>query len=114
MSFEDKTLTCSDCNKTFTFSAEEQQQFQSRGYTNEPKRCPECRQTRKAERFSSGGGNSYGNSGYRSSGYSSAPRQMFPAVCSDCGKETSVPFEPRQGRPVYCSDCYRKVRDNKY
>jgi CxxC-x17-CxxC domain-containing protein len=39
---------------------------------------------------------------------------MFPAVCSDCGKETSVPFEPRQGRPVYCSDCYRKVRDNKY
>jgi CxxC-x17-CxxC domain-containing protein len=114
MSFEDKTLTCSDCNNTFTFSAEEQQQFQSRGYTNEPKRCPTCRQTRKAERFSSGGGNSFGNSGYQSRGYSSAPRQMFPAVCSDCGKETSVPFEPRQGRPVYCSDCYRKVRDNKY
>jgi CxxC-x17-CxxC domain-containing protein len=35
---------------------------------------------------------------------------MFPAVCADCGKETTVPFEPRQGRPVYCSDCFRKVR----
>jgi CxxC-x17-CxxC domain-containing protein len=108
MSFQDKTLTCSDCNNSFTFSVEEQEQFQSRGYTNEPKRCPDCRQARKAERFSTGGngGNSYGN---RDSGYSPA-RQMYPAVCSDCGKATSVPFEPRQGRPVYCSDCYRKVR----
>jgi CxxC-x17-CxxC domain-containing protein len=110
MSFEDKTLTCSDCSKTFTFSVEEQEQFQSRGYTNEPKRCPECRQARKAERYNNGGGNSYSNSGYSNRSYSSAPRQMYPAVCSDCGKETSVPFEPRQGRPVYCSDCYRKVR----
>ena len=110
MSFTDKTLTCSDCNASFTFTAEEQEQFQSRGYTNEPKRCPECRQARKAERGGSGSGNSYSNGGFSNRSYSSAPRQMFPAVCSDCGKETSVPFEPRQGRPVYCRDCYRKVR----
>jgi len=113
MSFEDKTLTCSDCNNSFTFSAEEQEQFQTRGYTNEPKRCPECRQARKAERFGSGGGNSYGNNSYGNRSYSSAPRQMFPAVCADCGKATSVPFEPSQGRPVYCSDCYRKIRVNR-
>jgi CxxC-x17-CxxC domain-containing protein len=105
MSFQDKTLTCSDCAKSFTFSVDEQEQFKSRGYTNEPKRCPECRQARKSERFGNNS-NSYGNTSYNS-----APqRQMFPAVCSDCGKETSVPFEPRQGRPVYCSDCYRKVK----
>ncbi len=111
MSFQEKTLTCSDCAKTFTFGAEEQEQFHSRGYTNEPKRCPECRQARKAERYGNEGG-SYGNSG--NSGYrSSAPRQMFPAVCADCGKATTVPFEPSQGRPVYCSDCYRKVRVNR-
>ncbi len=111
MSFEDKTLTCSDCNNSFTFSAEEQEQFQQRGYNNEPKRCPTCRQARKADRFSNGGsrGNSYGNSSYSSY----APRQMFPAVCSDCGKETTVPFEPKQDRPVYCSDCYRKVRPSR-
>ncbi len=100
MTFKDKTLECSDCGNTFTFSAEEQEQFQSRGYTNEPKRCPECRQTRKAARYSNGG-NSYN--------YTSE-RQMYPAVCADCGKETTVPFEPRQGRPVYCSDCFRKTR----
>ena len=98
MSFQDKSLQCSDCGVTFTFSAGEQEFFQSKGYTNEPKRCPECRQARKSER--------YGSSNYGSS------RQMFPAVCAECGKNTEVPFEPRGDRPVYCSDCYRKVRPN--
>ncbi len=96
MSFEDKSLQCSDCGATFTHSAEDQEFFQSKGFTNEPKRCPECRRTRKSERN--------GNSGY------GAPRQMFPAVCAECGKDTEVPFEPRGDKPVYCSDCYRKAR----
>ncbi|MFH1141167.1 MAG: CxxC-x17-CxxC domain-containing protein, partial [Chloroflexota bacterium] len=39
-------------------------------------------------------------------------RQMFSAVCAQCGAETQVPFEPRQGRPVSCSDCYNKVRSS--
>ncbi len=101
MGFEDKTIQCSDCGNEFTFSAEEQELFQSRGYTNEPKRCLPCRQARKSERS---GGSDYG---YR------APRQMFPAVCAECGKETEVPFEPREGRPVYCRDCYSRVRLNQ-
>jgi len=100
--FEEKSLQCSDCGATFTFSAEEQEFFQTKGYTNEPKRCPSCRETRKSER--------YGNSGY---GERSSRRQMFPAVCAQCGKETEVPFEPREGRPVYCSECYNKQRPNK-
>ncbi len=108
MSFQDKTLECSDCSKAFTFTADEQEQFKSRGYTNEPKRCPECRQARKAERPGNSG------SGYGNSSYGFKPqRQMFPAVCSECGKPTEVPFEPRQGRPVYCSDCYRKARPSR-
>jgi len=108
MAFKDKTLECSDCGSEFTFSVEDQEFFQSRGYTNEPKRCPECRQARKTQRYGSSG-NGYSNSRY---GYS-APRQMFPAVCADCGKETEVPFQPRQDRPVYCSDCFRKVRASR-
>ncbi len=40
MSFQDKSIRCSDCGTVFTFSAEEQEFFQSKGYTNEPKRCP--------------------------------------------------------------------------
>ncbi len=100
MAFQEKSLQCSDCGTTFTFSVEEQEFFQSRGYTNEPKRCPSCRQARKQERYGSGG-----------SQYDQR-RQMFPAVCAECGKDTEVPFEPRGDKPVYCSDCYRKVRQS--
>ena len=96
MSFQDKSLQCSDCGATFTFSVEEQEFYQSKGFVNEPKRCPSCRQARKAGR--------YGNSNYGSR------RQMFPATCAECGKDTEVPFEPRDDRPVYCRDCYSKVR----
>ncbi len=102
MSFQEKSIQCSDCGATFTFSVEEQEFFQSRGYTNEPKRCPACRQSRKSERYGSSGSSNYGSR-----------RQMFPAVCAECGKETEVPFEPRGDRPVYCSDCYRKVRPSR-
>jgi CxxC-x17-CxxC domain-containing protein len=100
LSFTDKSLTCADCGVTFTFSAQDQEFFQSKGYTNEPKRCPECRQSRKTERFGNSG--SYG-----------AQRQMFPATCGQCGKATEVPFQPRGDKPVYCSDCYRKIRPSK-
>jgi CxxC-x17-CxxC domain-containing protein len=98
MAFQDKTLTCSDCGATFTFDVQEQELFQQRGYTNEPKRCPACRQAKKSQRGNDSGFSSRGN------------RQMYPAKCAQCGKDTEVPFEPRTGRPVYCSDCYRKVR----
>ena len=104
MSFQDKSLQCSDCGASFTFSAEEQEFFQTKGFTNEPKRCPTCRAARKQ---STSGSSSYGGGGYRS--YGSAPRQMFPVKCATCGKDTEVPFEPRGDRPVYCSDCYRKT-----
>ena len=103
MSFEDKSIQCSDCGATFTFSAEEQELFASRGYTNDPKRCPSCRQARKAQRYGDGS-SSYGNDGY------SRRREMFPVVCAKCGKDTQVPFQPRGDRPVYCSDCYNKIK----
>jgi CxxC-x17-CxxC domain-containing protein len=35
---------------------------------------------------------------------------MYPAVCSDCGRDTMVPFQPTSGKPVYCSDCFRSQR----
>ena len=105
MSFQDKLLQCSDCGITFTHSVEDQEYHQSKGYTNEPKRCPQCRQARKAQQYGNSG-NGYGNQSF-----SQRPqRQMFPAVCAECGKDTEVPFEPRGDRPVYCSDCYRAVR----
>ena len=101
MSFQDKSLQCADCGQEFTFTAGEQEFFQSKGYTNEPKRCPACRQSKRSERYGSNGDTSR------------ARRQMFPAVCAQCGKETEVPFEPREGRPVYCDECYSKTRSSR-
>ncbi len=37
----------------------------------------------------------------------------FKAVCSLCGKETTVPFEPEPGRPVYCRDCVAKIKSGE-
>lgn len=121
----DKTIVCRDCGTNFTFTAGEQEFFSSRGYT-EPQRCPDCRAAKKAARGSdsySGGGYSSGGGGYSSSGsgggYSGggyggerAPRQMTQVVCSNCGKETEVPFVPTGDRPVYCSDCFSQMGGN--
>jgi CxxC-x17-CxxC domain-containing protein len=123
MSFQDRGLTCRDCGRRFVFTAGEQEFYQSRGLTNEPGRCPECRQARKQAR-ASGGGYAYSSSsdGFSGSeyggprGYSRGERprrQMYPAVCSACGKETQVPFQPRGDKPVYCSDCFETVRGGR-
>jgi CxxC-x17-CxxC domain-containing protein len=95
MSFTDKTLQCTDCGAEFTFTVGEQEFFASKGFTNEPRRCTDCRRSRKQDQ----GG--YGGGGYQ--------RRMYPAVCAECGIDTEVPFEPRENRPVYCSTCFSSV-----
>ena len=98
MSFQDRALTCVECGSQFTFTAGEQAFYAERGFTNEPKRCPDCRSQRKA---------SQGGVGY------TAQRQMYSVVCDACGKEAQVPFQPRGDRPVYCSECYSQRRPER-
>jgi CxxC-x17-CxxC domain-containing protein len=98
--FQEKTLNCIDCGKSFIFTVEEQEFFASKGYASEPKRCPACRQKRRSERFGNDG------NGHTPTG----PRQMFPAICARCGKETTVPFQPRGDRPVYCRECFEIIK----
>ncbi len=103
MSYQDRTLTCVDCSQSFTFTAEDQEYHAQKGYSNDPKRCTSCRESRRDNRssgYSSSGGGGYGG-GYQ--------REMYPAVCAQCGKQTEVPFQPRGDRPVYCRDCYSKT-----
>ena len=97
MALSDKTLSCVECRNDFTFTAGEQEFFASKGFTNEPSRCPQCRAARKSQQR--GGGDSYGS-----------PREMHPVVCDQCGIDTTVPFVPRGDKPVYCSDCFSKMR----
>jgi CxxC-x17-CxxC domain-containing protein len=95
MDFQDKVLVCRDCGKEFLFSAGEQAFYAEKGFQNEPTRCRNCRAVRK------------GGSAAPSEG-AGAPRTLFAAVCSECGKETQVPFKPTAGKPVYCRECFQK------
>src|SRR5689334_11257839 len=119
MSYADKTLTCRDCGMDFVFTSGEQEFYAQKGFTNEPTRCPSCRQARKA------GGSNRGGYGYRDSyddresygsrgGYSRGERELHSATCASCGREAQVPFVPRGDAPVYCSDCFRQQRQSSY
>ncbi len=88
----DKTLTCRDCGSQFTFTAGEQEFYESKGLVNEPGRCPECRALRRE-----------GRAGIR-------VKTMHAVTCGICGTVTEVPFLPTQGRPVYCQDCFQQLR----
>ncbi|MDD3419544.1 MAG: zinc-ribbon domain containing protein [Candidatus Gastranaerophilales bacterium] len=101
--FEDQTLECADCGASFTFSAEDQEFFAQKGFS-QPRRCPSCRAAKKA----ASRGGSYGGGGGRSGGRS-YDKPQYRVTCSACGCETTVPFEPKGDRPVYCSDCYRNM-----
>ena len=123
--YSDKTLTCSDCGQEFVFTASEQDFYAQRGFS-EPRRCRSCRASRKAAHGDGGRyevGVGLGNRGASASegGYSGgrgggfggrerAPREMFTATCSSCGREARVPFRPTSGKPVYCNDCFASRR----
>lgn len=100
MPFADKTLMCVECGREFLFSADDQEFFASRGYL-EPKRCRSCRADRRA-----------GNGAQPRPDEATAPRaprQLYDAVCANCGQATQVPFQPRGTRPVYCRDCFQRM-----
>lgn len=59
---EDKQIQCADCQRTFTFSASEQDFYQQRNMSD-PKRCKECREVRKANREGGGGGGGFRRGG---------------------------------------------------
>jgi CxxC-x17-CxxC domain-containing protein len=113
MSYADKTLTCRDCGMDFVFTTGEQEFYAQKGFTNEPTRCPSCRQARKSGggRDSYGGGrDSYGGGRDSYGGGRGGQREMHVTTCASCGKEAQVPFVPRGDKPVYCSDCFQQQR----
>jgi CxxC-x17-CxxC domain-containing protein len=97
MEFQDRMLKCVDCGIDFVFTAGEQLFFHDKQFRNEPKRCKAC----KGKRVSV-----LGTPPVRQ-GHGKVETQ---AVCSHCGKETTVPFRPTQGRPVFCRECFRDRR----
>ena len=103
MSFADRSIRCSDCGSDFNFSTSEQEFFAEKGFTNDPTRCRSCRASGMVHSLVPSARSGYGQPWQPG-------RQMFAAVCADCGQAAELLFEPRDGRPVYCRDCYAKVR----
>jgi CxxC-x17-CxxC domain-containing protein len=100
MEFQDKILKCIDCGADFVFTAGEQLFFHDKQFKNEPKRCKTC----KAKRISVlGAAPAQPNGG----GFAKVETRT---VCSNCGKDTTVPFKPTQGRPVFCRECFQSKR----
>mmetsp|Transcript_26619 Transcript_26619/g.45183 ORF Transcript_26619/g.45183 Transcript_26619/m.45183 type:complete len:120 (+) Transcript_26619:46-405(+) len=64
--FTDITLTCRDCGEGFVFTAGQQEFFAEKGFENQPSRCKDCNQARKAGK---GGGGSYGGGSYGGSSF---------------------------------------------
>jgi hypothetical protein len=56
MTYQEKSIKCSDCGTTFTFTTGEQEFYAAKGFSNEPKRCAGCRAAKKAQRDESGNG----------------------------------------------------------
>ena len=73
--FNDKTLNCADCGGEFLFSKNEQAFYAERGFTNEPKRCKNCRDKRKTAREGNGG---------------SRERSMVSVTCDSCNFSTGL------------------------
>src|SRR5690349_12373827 len=98
MEFKDKVLKCVDCGTDFVFTAGEQVFFHDKQFRNEPRRCKSCKKRGSVEGmptpFQQGG----------------RVRVETHAICSQCGKETTVPFRPSQGRPVFCRECFQQRR----
>jgi CxxC-x17-CxxC domain-containing protein len=86
MTFVDRDVQCVSCGVMFVFSSGEQQFFRDKGFTNEPKHCKQCKAKRQ------------GTTGRR--------QVETHVTCSECGKQTTVPFKPTQGKPVLCRVCF--------
>lgn len=93
--FNDKSLNCVECGGEFIFTRNEQAFYAERGFTNEPKRCKNCRDKRKGGGREASGGRD---------------RSMVSVTCDSCGVATEVPFTPVSGKPVYCRECYNQRR----
>jgi CxxC-x17-CxxC domain-containing protein len=77
MDSQDKVIVCEDCKKEFAHTVEDQKRYADRGFTQDPKRCRECRQVRKekaaAEKANprprpAAGGQGFGGQGFARQG----------------------------------------------
>ncbi len=84
----EKNLACVDCQNSFIFSPGEQEFYRNRGFMHEPKRCPNCRTSKRL----------------RNEGKEGVATEI---VCMECSTRTTVPFLPKNANQVYCASCFK-------
>src|SRR6266705_5632965 len=111
---EDQRIKCVDCGEEFLFTVGEQAFYREKGLTHAPTRCKRCRELRKGARKDGAGapgGHAAGEHAARPArgapAGARAAREMYDAVCSNCGQPTQVPFTPVAERPVFCRSCFQ-------
>jgi len=78
MDYQDRILSCIDCGADFVFTAGEQLFFHDKQFTNDPKRCKQC----KAKRASGG----------------PRVRPETRTTCSACGTENHSSLQADSGK----------------
>ncbi len=64
MQYKDKAIVCTDCQRSFTWTENDQQFYAQQGYTNPPRRCKACRIKRKEQKEQNTGAERDGISRY--------------------------------------------------
>lgn len=72
-----------------------------------PVYCSDCFEREGSN--DSRGSRSFGRPERRNDFGRSNDREMFSAVCDNCGQECKVPFKPSSDKPIYCSKCFEDV-----
>lgn len=99
----DIDIQCTDCRRTFTWTAGEQDFFRAKGLVNPPKRCKPCKKAKNHRLSEIEKARVHGRRHH----------VVMPAECASCGNVTTVPFYPSQGRPVYCRPCFQEMNAPK-
>jgi CxxC-x17-CxxC domain-containing protein len=97
----DFELVCADCGENFVFDEKEQHFYRERKM-RAPRRCRNCRYTRRLEQTD--------DDGLPQLKPGADKHLRFQVVCDKCGKDSFVPFKPAPGRAVLCYDCYNARR----
>lgn len=85
---QEETLYCADCNCPFVLTAFEQNPAY---YKSSPKRCQECRLSRKLD------------------WKSKREETLFETECAGCHRRALITLKPRVDKIVYCRVCFKKL-----
>lgn len=70
--------------------------------------CSDCFERRQGNERSGGYSRNDNYRDNRQDRYDSRDKQMYSAICDECGNKCRLPFKPSSDKPVYCSDCFSR------